>query len=85
MILQSQASAKGQSQDLKAACLHPIFQVALATFVEAKRKGAALDNICLTLCKQTEGVILKLFFVLLLMTCKVATTFLTSPLVTVTQ
>lgn len=37
MILQSQAGAKGQSQDLKAACLHPIFEVLL--LLKLKKSG----------------------------------------------
>jgi hypothetical protein len=46
-MIQSQADAKGQSQDLKAERLHPIFKVVLATFVEVQREGA-LSNISLT-------------------------------------
>jgi hypothetical protein len=46
-MIQSQADAKGQSQDLKAEHLHAIFKVVLATFVDAQKEGA-LDNVSLT-------------------------------------
>jgi hypothetical protein len=62
---QSQTGAKGQSQDFKAARLHSIFKVVLATFVEAQKEGA-LDNNCLTWGKHTKPVNLKplCFFVI---------------------
>jgi hypothetical protein len=37
-MIQSQADAKGQSQDLKAERLHAIFKVVLATFVDVQKK-----------------------------------------------
>jgi hypothetical protein len=46
-MIQSQADAKGQSQDLKAECVHAIFKVVLATFVGVQKEGA-LDNVSLT-------------------------------------
>jgi hypothetical protein len=46
-MIQSQADAQGQSQDLKAERLHAIFKVVLATFVDAQKEGA-LDNVSLT-------------------------------------
>jgi hypothetical protein len=46
-IIQSQANAKGQSQDLKVERLHVIFKVVLATFVDVQKEGA-LDNASLT-------------------------------------
>jgi hypothetical protein len=46
-MIQSQADAKGQSQDMKVERLHAIFKVVLATFVDAPKEGA-LDNVSLT-------------------------------------
>jgi hypothetical protein len=58
-MIQSQADAKGQSQDLKVAHLHAIFKVILATFVDAQKEGA-LDNLSLTFGNHTKCVNLKL-------------------------
>jgi hypothetical protein len=46
-MIQSQADAKGQSQDLKAERLHAIFKVVSATFVDAQKEGA-LNNVSFT-------------------------------------
>ncbi len=64
-MIQSQADAKGQSQDLKAERLHAIFKVVLATFVDAQKDGA-LDNVSLTFGNHTKRVNLKpvCFFVI---------------------
>jgi hypothetical protein len=64
-MIQSQADAKGQSQDLKAERLHAIFKVVLATFVDAQKEGA-LDNVSLTFGHHTKRVNLKsvCFFVI---------------------
>jgi hypothetical protein len=64
-MIQSQADAKGQSQDLKAECLHAIFKVVLATFVDAQKEGA-LDNVSLTFGLHIKRANLKLvcFFVI---------------------
>jgi hypothetical protein len=64
-MIQSQADAKGQWQDLKAERLHAIFKVVLATFVDAQKEGA-LDNLSLTFGHHTKRVNLKLvcFFVI---------------------
>jgi hypothetical protein len=64
-MIQSQADVKGQSQDLKAECLHAIFKVVLATFVDAQKEGA-LYNVSLTFGHHTKRVNLKLvcFFVI---------------------
>jgi hypothetical protein len=43
-MIQSQADAKGQSQDLKAERLNAIFKGVLATSVDAQKEGA-LDNV----------------------------------------
>jgi hypothetical protein len=60
-MIQSQVTAKGQSQDLKAACLHATIKVVLATFVEAQKEGA-MGNICLTFSEHTKCVNLKQVF-----------------------
>jgi hypothetical protein len=60
-MIQSQADAKRQFQDLKGDRLHSIFKVVLATFVEAQKEGT-LDDILLTLGKHTKGVNLKPVF-----------------------
>jgi hypothetical protein len=64
-MIQSQADAKGQSQDLKAKRLHDILKVVLVTFVDAQKEGA-LNNISLTFGHNTKRVNLKLvcFFVI---------------------
>jgi hypothetical protein len=64
-MIQSQADAKRQSQDLKAERLHAIFKVVLATFVDAQKEGA-LGNVSLTFGHHTKRVNLKLvcFFVI---------------------
>jgi hypothetical protein len=64
-MIQSQADAKEQSQDLKAERLHAIFKVVLATFVDTQ-KGGALDNVSLTFGHHMKRVNLKLvcFFVI---------------------
>jgi hypothetical protein len=64
-MIQSQADAKGQSQDLKAERLHAIFKVVLSTFVDAQKEGA-LGNVSLTFGHHTKRVNLKLvcFFVI---------------------
>jgi hypothetical protein len=64
-MIQSQADAKRQSQDLKAEHLHAIFKGVLATFVDAQKEGA-LDNVSLTFGHHTKCVNLKLvcFFVI---------------------
>jgi hypothetical protein len=59
-IIQSQADAKGQLQDLKAARLHAIFYLVLATFVGAQKRSA-LDNNSLTFGNHTKCANLKLF------------------------
>ena len=58
-MIQSQADAKGQSQDLKAERLHAIFKVVLATLVDAQKDGA-LDNVSLIFGNHTKRVNLKL-------------------------
>jgi hypothetical protein len=64
-IIQSQADAKGQWQDLKVEHLHAIFKVVLATFVDAQKEGT-LGKISLTFGLHTKRVNLKLvcFFVI---------------------
>jgi hypothetical protein len=64
-MIQSQADAKGQSQDLKAQRLHAIFKVMLATFVDAPKEGI-LDNVSLTFGLHTKRLNLMLvcFFVI---------------------
>jgi hypothetical protein len=64
-IIQSQADAKGQSQDLKAEHIHAIFKVVLATFIDAHKEGV-LENVSLTFGHHTKRVNLKLvcFFVI---------------------
>jgi hypothetical protein len=64
-MIQSQADAKGQSQDLKAEILYAIFKVVLATFVDAQKEGA-LNNVSLTFGHHTKRANLKLvcFFVI---------------------
>jgi hypothetical protein len=57
-MIQSQAGAKGQSQDLKAERLHAIFKVVLATFIDGQKEGA-LDNVSLTFGHHTKCVNLK--------------------------
>jgi hypothetical protein len=54
-MIKSQANANGQSQDLKAAHLHAILKVVLATFVKAQKEGS-LDDILLTLGKHIKCV-----------------------------
>jgi hypothetical protein len=64
-MIQLQADAKGQSQDLKAECLHANFMEVLATFVDTQNEGA-LNNVSLTFGHHIKCVNLKLacFFVI---------------------
>jgi hypothetical protein len=59
-MIQSQADAKGQSQDLKVERLNAILKVVLATCVDAPKEGA-LDNVSLTFGHHTKRVNLKTF------------------------